>query len=1442
MIPVNIRFASILLVFFLCIGGGVFAETSIFDDPVPKYEGHGPTKTVPLWPIYYYKIYTSKGASRKHILWPLYTRTVTPQQKVNQFLSFQNKYPLAFSKHTYVLWPMVGFQSDPEFGYNDWIFPILWQSKVKGAGRQNVVFPLWWYYKQEEADGQHLNILILNHNYWGTGYHNHFLFPIVWTKWARNRGYNGYSHLLFPLFYFNRDEELAEGKFGTNMHTVHERAFITLLYRWYHDKIAPEGLAQVEDIGIFPLSFRKRENYLYYANGNIIRNDIFFLFPAFSSVRHHVVKPTKAPENFQELAEDPGVKILNRNFDLYLPLYFHMDGYEITDAPDLHDVKQIPTEYDFRWLLPYYSYFKREPVRSLSSQKVEIPDDIIQNIFMLSRNQNNLDTYTRRVRGVPLLYHQSRKLWTEGRTPKILVDQRSFYLFPFYTRYAKNKNAEGRESSFLLLTGWGNADLKIPEYVGYSQKYFYSFPFYLNSHRHSIGAVPYSLDDSEKNVFWLIPYYRLLTRRGKSIGRTDSVIPLFYHAKEEHTRRNWWIGIIAGKFERQIPLQSKFDSNKYPVTIYEDEDPNDFTRRISFLLPFWYAKYNLNSEYKMIFPFYGKSHSTPNDETVVKTKTFPLALGYFKTTSHADGSAQSKGFAAAGLYYKSSSVKPGADAPITSSYWHIFPFYAKTLKPNHKRTTSAIPPVSTDNTTIPLPNGNTIETNTMAVPHRWLPIYRQRHQSIRDVDNITNHVSSSSWLFPFYSFYANEQDGSSKTTVGCGLIYYNLISDSFQKQRVLSGAVSTKRTDYIGYGSKSAFFGLYGNTRTSWSRKKRFFPFYSKVETDDLYSEWNILGGLLGEQDSPTEHVSKYFYYSKHTTKESPANLLLDDDLHDIAKIQKLRHRELAQMYAALNQPEQSAIEFLLAEGEYDDDVNLILLAAKQFAILDPDKLERLLKAVPPRLLAATPAFSPDTFITYFPDEVYAKAVELYNKALYLGTDTSSTSLALALVYYKYKKYEQCFDILRQRYEKSQEKLDGLDLLHFYLNHAANNARFAHTKVHLKLTEELRERFPGDPIIEFLSAMQALSPVPKAYLDDVAIPLFKEVLELTDEYIIKSPGERHQILPLPSWPEPFQEVSPNGFPTYEQIIRATHNQLALCYLRKLQHLRTDVFGRIRNFSLYVPDTPEKKEQERREREMPMEEKQRLTTGYINNIMLHLSQGTDFEPFRKTFESESLYPCRSIQAQILLALKKDYLYDLKVNGFVPRKNQLLELNKILWKASFEISFLRNWKATLIQGGPSEKGNGPLDITANPDGFVDIDYAFGGIDNCTVEAVTNFHNYYPQKLTLHIGFDKTLAIEMNGQNVFGPVTRHIARRDQEAVQLDIPEGDISLKFIIKDDILNYGFFARFTNEQDIPFFFKDLHQIHCKLCGNQIENWIEAITPHLAVPSADEPTNP
>ncbi|MBR3651084.1 MAG: hypothetical protein IKN52_12595 [Victivallales bacterium] len=175
-------------------------QSSIFEDPAHPFGPHGPTKTVPLWPLYYYKIYTSKGAYRKHILWPIYTRTVTPEQKINQILSFQNKYPRTFSNHTYVLWPIAGFQSSPKFGYNNWIFPILWQSNVKGYSQHNVVFPLYWYYKRNDGDTRILNIALLSHNFWGPGYHNHLLLPLAWTKWGHKRNFNGYSHLLFPLF------------------------------------------------------------------------------------------------------------------------------------------------------------------------------------------------------------------------------------------------------------------------------------------------------------------------------------------------------------------------------------------------------------------------------------------------------------------------------------------------------------------------------------------------------------------------------------------------------------------------------------------------------------------------------------------------------------------------------------------------------------------------------------------------------------------------------------------------------------------------------------------------------------------------------------------------------------------------------------------------------------------------------------------------------------------------------------------------------------------------------------------------------------------------------------------------------------------------------------------------------------------------------------------
>ena len=1479
------------------VASAVYAEqSSIFEDPAHAYGPHGPTKTVPLWPLYYYKIYTSKGAYRKHILWPIFTRTVTPEQTVNQILSFQNKYPRTFSDHTYVLWPFVGFQSSPKFGHNNWIFPIMWQSNVKGYSQHNVIFPLYWYYKRNDGKTQVLNIALLNHNYWGPGYHNHLLLPIAWTKWGQKRGFNGYSHMLFPLFYANRDEELSEGNFGKNMRTLRERAFITLFYRWYHDKDAPEGLSQVNNVGLFPLSFYKKENYMYYANGNILRNKIFFLFPSFFSTRFKVVRPDDVPENFEQLANTPGTKILHRDADFYFPLYLRSYGYEITDAPhDLKNVEQIPTEHDYRWIFPYYSFYNKDPVRSLELQGLEIADDKPKDIFMPTRIQGNLDEYEKRTSGFPLLYHNTRKTWKNGMTKKLLVDQRFVYLFPYISRYAKNQNAEGRQSSVMILAGWGNADLKIPNYPGYSNKYSYLLPFYFKSRRHSVGATPYSLDDRENNSLWILPYYRSTKRIGKSIGQTDILFPLAYVSDEEHAKRNWWFGLLAGNFERQIPLQSKFDSEKYPVTIYEDEDPLDYTRKISFFLPFWYSKYNLNSAFWMLFPFYGKSQSMPKDDTITRTTTIPLALARFKTSENEDGSVEKRDFAAAYLYYKSSDSTAGNNDTTQSSYWHAFPFYAKTVKPGHTRVTASIPPVSFDHDTNPADNGRIDDSQTFASPHRWLPIFRSSQKKIGLPTSEPDFIFSSHWLFPFYSVTTSTSfdnttepddgdnaqetnvtdtsvnDGSSqaeddesqqenndntpkshkiknfasKTTIGGGLIYYNNQKDGVQKQVILSGIASTKSHDPLMFGSNSAFFGLYGQEIRSWKTRKRFSPFYSKTVNEDLTWESNILGGMFGTKETKDYRVSKIFFYPRVTPK-TVLNELSDDEQFDKEKELRRQHLEYACQYAEMNYPEHAAVEFLLAEGEYDNDLQLLRIAADQFAILDPEKLEKLLQNIPAHLLARTPAFSPDTFITYYPEEVYAKAADLYHKILVTietdgSTDSetdkrpkqdfSSTSLALALLCYKYEKYNQCFDILKQRYEKTESKLDGLDMLHFYEDYAINHLRLSRTKPHHALTKELREKFPGDPILEFFHAKQELSPFKDAYLEDVGIPLLLDVLELNGENIQRAPEERGQVLRMPPWPEPFNDVSPEGFPNLEQIQRATHHELAMCYQSKLKTVRPDVFGFIKLSSVYAPNSVYVKQIRKQQMSMTDEERRVQTAVLINNIMLHLSQGTKFEPFRKTLETKELYPCKRIQSMVLQALKKDYQTDLECNHFEPRKEHLAELDKILWQTSFDISFLRNWNVTFVKGIPSDKGKGPLAVEADPNGFVDIDYAFDGIDNCTVEATTQFHNYFPRKLTLHLGFDHTLSVELNGQCVFGPSSQHIARRDQESVVLDIPEGDIALKFIISDDKLNYGFFARFTDEKGMPFFFNDLHQLNCKVCGDQIENWTHAITPQL-----------
>jgi hypothetical protein len=904
----------------------------------------------------------------------------------------------------------------------------------------------------------------------------------------------------------------------------------------------------------------------------------------------------------------------------------------------------------------------------------------------------------------------------------------------------------------------------------------------------------------------------------------------------------------------------------------------------------------------MLFPFYGKSQTLPKDDTITRATTIPLALAHFKTSENQDGSIEKRGFAGAGLYYKSSKTIVGNQETHKSSYWHAIPFYAKTVTPDHTRVTAAIPPFSYDRNTLQTEDGRFDETRTIASPHRWLPIFRSRRKTIGLPVNEPDFIYSSHWLFPFYSFQTsisfdqssentddnnqlpisteettvndgalddnetNSDNGdklppvqtiiknySSKTTLGGGLLYYNNLADGNQNQIILSGIATTKKHDPLMFGSNSAFFGLYGKEKRSWKIKNRFFPFYSKTENEDMSKETNILGGMFGSKDTKEYHVSKIFFFSRITPKTDVDEQSDDEKIEDM-KILKRQHLEFARQYAERNYPEHAAVEFLLAEGEYDNDLQLLRMAADQFAILDPEKLEQLLKNVPPQLLSNTPSFSPNTFITYYPDEVFAKANDIYHKILVTietdgSTDSetdkqafrqnfSSVSLALALLCYKYKKFEQCFDILRQRYEKTESKLDGLDMLHFYEDYAINHLNLSRTKPHHVLTKELREKFPGDPILEFFHAKQELSPFKGAYLEDLGIPLLLDVLELNGENIQQAPEDRGQVLPMPPWPEPFEDVSPEGFPNIEQIQRAAHHELAMCYQSKLKTVRPDVFGIIRLSSIFSPNSVYAKQIRKQQMSMTDEERRVQTAVLINNIMLHLSHGTQFEPFRKTLETKELYPCRRIQSMVLQALKKDYETDLEYNHYEPRKEQLVELDKILWQTSFSISFLRNWNATFVKGIPSDKGKGPIAVEADPNGFVDIDYAFDGIDDCTVEATTKFHNYFPRKLTLHLGFDHTLSVELNGERVYGPRSQHIARRDQDSVALDMPEGDITLKFIIEDDSLNYGFFARFTDENGMPHFFNDLHQLNCKVCGDQIENWTQAITPQLKVPEKND----
>ena len=310
--------------------------------------------------------------------------------------------------------------------------------------------------------------------------------------------------------------------------------------------------------------------------------------------------------------------------------------------------------------------------------------------------------------------------------------------------------------------------------------------------------------------------------------------------------------------------------------------------------------------------------------------------------------------------------------------------------------TASIPPISYDHYTVPTENGRVNDSRAYASPHRWLPLFRTLRQTTGLPDGDPESILSSHWLFPFYSVRTNtffdntektaeddkaeeavaadttaeagkentEEDAAAqqedddeaekhpkikkfdrKTTVGAGLLYYNNLNDGLQKQFILSGIATTKKHDPLTFGTNSAFFGLFGKENRSWKTKKRFSPIYSKTVNQDNSSESSILFGMFGSKDTKSYHVSKIFFYPRVTPKMELDDVSAEEQLANEKKIRQ-QHLEFARQYAEMNYPEHAAVEFLLAEGEYENDLQLLRMAADQFALLDPDKLEKLLPVI----------------------------------------------------------------------------------------------------------------------------------------------------------------------------------------------------------------------------------------------------------------------------------------------------------------------------------------------------------------------------------------------------------------------------------------------------------------------------------------------------------------
>lgn len=1263
-----------------------------------------------LWPLFYHKADVTAKSSKTEVFWPLYARTATDAYTAHQIVSFQRRFPSQFRSQAYVFWPFSGWRYDGDAGHDAWLFPFFWSASDE-RHFVNALLPAWYYSRR--GSQHHLNIALLNHNYWTTNKHRHFFLPLAWGMWDdAPPESNFYSWGLFPAFSVYHDSRHR-----------HRWGNMALFYYRHRRSVFRDGELPRDSCrryGLFPVADRHYHCTLQHRDDTLLHSTTTYLFPYWQKYRR--VEKAIASQDVGTVAG--AATTIEEHFRAALPpVYYRQHRSEVAG-----DVSSSRT-----WLLPYYG--RRDHEEKSPGLRASYDLDSV----------------------LPLYWHGRRSEMVLADS-RIALTDRSLLVLPYYERCFIGDGSQ-RRSHNLLLAGWGDSQVEKREPERPAARYSwyrYLLPCYFHSKQGTVATTPGSDGDDYDHTLWLAPYWYHAEREGALSGRTDFLAPLYYRSDVEHIRHGWWTPLY-GNWQRQASPRSK--------AALADLGEMDWGRdncRSRWIFPCWYESADYSQQSWWLIPLLGRKsdwlvYEDDRAPTWRGTTWLPLLLASH-VTLRGDRLQHRNLNVLCGLYRQEK--RSNAEA-VQWRMNQLFPLWHYSGGEQDMELRLLCPPFSYTHLEYKAgPSQTHTEQTRLSIPARWLPLYRWRHRSAQRGSDEPPAEQLSCSLWPFFNYERMTADDFHRLSILAWLYQREERHGEVHAWGLGGGLSNSYDRDINGFSSRSVLYRLYRREEHSWSREWELMPFISATNIENGDGGWSILGGLFGSWRQGATRTNRVLFVPWRTRCADSAGAGNGDDA--LAK-RAAEHVGYALNYLQSRRFELAAVEFMLAKGAFEHDSAILLQAGDAYAMAKSDGFYEYFRKDTGSSVAYV-ANKGEQFRQARSVKVLRQtAIDFYEQAIAAGADRDLTELKIALCRWLCQQRAEACVRMRARYERTGRSEHAVEYLGFVLADGDLPA-------HADDIRALARRFP----------------------DSVQLAFICYQLDCKEEKLdsASSLQRLRAMLAMPAYTLPEYPPLPAPIPWYVWKKRAYAIYGPLWQGRAFAdygRLLNTIYDALADQIARLPAAESSR----------VAEQQRLKAELWS--LIERSHG-ELQLLR-------VYLRRDLWPDDHEYLQELQLCQTRLAAWPAPKESIAEVEALFRRQQWRLSWLRDWELRLVEGRAGRTGVGPLRSAGGV--YVDLDQLFGQVDHCLVEARCVLRSAQAQEVILHLGFDHEASVELNGQRLFGPVKNSIARIDQHTLTLPLQAGANSLRILLRDDTLSFGFYARCTDAAGTPVVFAELY---------------------------------